>query len=32
MIHAIALLAMAIIAVFSVFYFFRDEDTKHAHK
>ena len=30
--HVIALLVMAIIAVFSVFFIFRDKDTKHAHK
>jgi len=30
--YVISLMIMAAIAVFSVFYIFRDEDTKHVHK
>jgi len=30
--HVIALVVMAIIAVFGTLYIFRDKDTKHAHK
>ena len=30
--YVISLMIMAAIAVFSVFYIFRDKDTKHAHK